>query len=252
MVNDDTFGNPSGAARRTRRRVASDQVAVPSACGMGVRAASRRMRSRTGVSSVVGWPPPCRGSSAANPSRLNRATRFGDGVPALAARRSGGPLVVGPACNHQEHNGVGEANGSCGVRPIQASQVVILLTSERAKRIITAAGHGTPGRVSYPNMVVEGLVLAMSEASDPLSTQPVSVVTSNDQSSRQKSNRKYWLWRIGKLPTDPCCVLGVGSRCSTRKYGAVTEAIGPALPRDGPKVSPSRSAPCGPQWGTGC
>ena len=45
MVNVETAGNPSGAARRTRRRIASDHVAVPSASGVGVRAASRRMRS---------------------------------------------------------------------------------------------------------------------------------------------------------------------------------------------------------------
>jgi hypothetical protein len=52
MVNVDTFGNPSGAARSTRRRMASDQVAVPSAAGVGVRAASCKRRSRCGSSGM--------------------------------------------------------------------------------------------------------------------------------------------------------------------------------------------------------
>src|SRR5207237_7770777 len=46
MVEVETWGRPSGAARRTRRRIASDQVAVPSRSGVGVRAASRRLRPR--------------------------------------------------------------------------------------------------------------------------------------------------------------------------------------------------------------
>jgi hypothetical protein len=50
MVNVEMAGNPSGAARRSRRRMVRDQVAVPSASGVGVRAASRGMRSRAGVS----------------------------------------------------------------------------------------------------------------------------------------------------------------------------------------------------------
>src|SRR5205085_8729003 len=49
MVNVETLGNPSGAARSTRRRIVSDQVAVPSASGVGVRATSRRIRSVAAV-----------------------------------------------------------------------------------------------------------------------------------------------------------------------------------------------------------
>jgi hypothetical protein len=50
MVNVETFGNPSGAPRRTRRGIVSDQVAVPSVSGVGVRATSRGIRSRAAVS----------------------------------------------------------------------------------------------------------------------------------------------------------------------------------------------------------
>lgn len=50
MVNVETLGNPSGAARSTRRRVVRDQVPVPSASGVGVRAASRRIRARAAAS----------------------------------------------------------------------------------------------------------------------------------------------------------------------------------------------------------
>src|SRR5262249_30018058 len=42
MVNVETLGSPSGAARRTRRRIVSDHVAVPSAAAVGGRATSRR------------------------------------------------------------------------------------------------------------------------------------------------------------------------------------------------------------------
>ena len=83
MVNVETLGSPSGAARRTRRRVASDQVAVPSLTGGGVRAASRRMRSRADASYVAFDPPPCRGSRTATPTRLNRATRWDTASPLL-------------------------------------------------------------------------------------------------------------------------------------------------------------------------
>jgi hypothetical protein len=58
MVNVETFGSPPGAARSTRRRMVSDQVAVPSASGVGVRAASRRIRSRAAASEVGVCPPP--------------------------------------------------------------------------------------------------------------------------------------------------------------------------------------------------
>ncbi len=83
MVKVETRGSPSGAARNARRRTVSDQVAVPSRCGVGVRAASRRMRSRAGAPYVGGWPPPCRGVTAASPSRLNRATRWDTASPLL-------------------------------------------------------------------------------------------------------------------------------------------------------------------------
>jgi hypothetical protein len=50
MVKVETAGSPSGAERRARRRVASDYMAMPSASGVGVRVASRKIRSR-----AVAW-----------------------------------------------------------------------------------------------------------------------------------------------------------------------------------------------------
>lgn len=52
MVNVQTFGSPSGAARKTRRRIVSHHAVVLSASGIGVRSASRRIRSRAAVSQV--------------------------------------------------------------------------------------------------------------------------------------------------------------------------------------------------------
>ena len=49
MVNVETLGKPSAAPRRARRNKVSDQVAVPSAAGVGVREASRKIRSRSAV-----------------------------------------------------------------------------------------------------------------------------------------------------------------------------------------------------------
>ena len=45
IVAVETLGRPSGAARSVFRRFESDQVAVPSALGVGVRAASAAIRA---------------------------------------------------------------------------------------------------------------------------------------------------------------------------------------------------------------
>src|SRR4051794_6510762 len=74
MVYVLTSGSPSSALRSARCSVVSDQVAVLSRSRSGVRCTSARMRSRSAAPYFTREPPPWRGSTAASPSRLNRAT----------------------------------------------------------------------------------------------------------------------------------------------------------------------------------
>jgi len=74
MVYGLTSGSPSSALRSARGSIVNDQVAVWSRSRSGVRCTSARIRSRSAAPYLPLGPPPCRGSTAASPSRLNRAT----------------------------------------------------------------------------------------------------------------------------------------------------------------------------------
>ena len=74
MVYVLTSGSPSSALRSARWSVVNDQVAVLSRSRSGVRRTSVKIRSRSAAPYLTLGPPPCRGSMAASPSRLNRAT----------------------------------------------------------------------------------------------------------------------------------------------------------------------------------
>src|SRR5215213_9955290 len=74
MVYVLTSGSPSSALRSARCSVVSDQVAVLSRSRSGVRRTSARIRSRSAAPYFILGPPPCRGSTAASPSRSNRPT----------------------------------------------------------------------------------------------------------------------------------------------------------------------------------
>lgn len=76
-----TWGKPSAAVRSARCKVTSDHVAVPSRWRSGGRWNSARMRSRSAGPYTGVGPPPCRGSSAGRPSRLNRATNCATASP---------------------------------------------------------------------------------------------------------------------------------------------------------------------------
>jgi hypothetical protein len=92
-----TRGRPSGARRKARRRVVSDQVAVPSRSRSGARRNSRRMRARSAGPYRTGGPPPCRVSSAASPSRLNRATSRATPSPERRPARRAAVVYDAPA-----------------------------------------------------------------------------------------------------------------------------------------------------------
>src|SRR5215213_8616862 len=81
MVYVLTAGSPSSALRSARCSVVSDQVAVLSRSRSGVRRTSARMRSRSAGPYATLKPPPWRGSTAASPSRLNRATSSATASP---------------------------------------------------------------------------------------------------------------------------------------------------------------------------
>src|SRR3954451_5805446 len=74
MVYVLTSGSPPSVLRSARWSVVSDQVAVWSRSRSGVRRTSARMRSRSVAPYLTLAPPPWRGSTAASPSWLNRAT----------------------------------------------------------------------------------------------------------------------------------------------------------------------------------
>src|SRR5215210_450577 len=71
-----TVGSPSDAVRKARCKVVNDQVAVPSCSRSGGRWNSWRMRSCSITPYRRTGPPRCRGSTAASPSRLKRATSW--------------------------------------------------------------------------------------------------------------------------------------------------------------------------------
>ena len=97
MVYVLTSGSPSSARRSARWSVVSDQVAVWPRSRSGVRPTSARIRSRSAAPYVILGPPPWRGSTAANPSRLNRATNAPTASPERRPTRRAASVYEHPS-----------------------------------------------------------------------------------------------------------------------------------------------------------
>jgi len=97
MVSVLPAGSPSSAVRSARWSVVNDQVAVWSRSRSGVRRTSARMRSRSAAPDFTLGPPPWRGSTAASPSRLNRATSSPTASPARPPTRPAASVYEQPS-----------------------------------------------------------------------------------------------------------------------------------------------------------
>ena len=97
MVYVLTSGSPSSARRSARWSVVNDQVAVLSRARSGVRRTSARIRSRSAAPYLILGPPPWPGSTAASPSRLNRATNSPTASPERRPTRRAASVYEHPA-----------------------------------------------------------------------------------------------------------------------------------------------------------
>ena len=97
MVYVLTAGSPSSALRSARWSVVSDQVAVWSRSRSGGRRTSARIRSRSAAPYWILGPPPWRGSTAASPSRLNRATSAATASPERRPTRRAASVYEAPS-----------------------------------------------------------------------------------------------------------------------------------------------------------
>ena len=118
MVYVLTRGSPSSARRSACRSVVNDQVAVRSRSRSGVRRASARMRSRAAAPYRTLGPPPWRGSTAARPSRLNRATNSPTASPERRPTRLAASVYEHPSATASSARArVTSADGALVARP---------------------------------------------------------------------------------------------------------------------------------------
>ena len=118
MVYVLTAGSPSSALRSARWSVVSDQVAVRSRSRSGVRRTSARIRSRSAAPYLTLGPPPWRGSTAANPSWLNRATSSPTASPERRPTRRAASVYEPPSATASRARArVTSAAGALVARP---------------------------------------------------------------------------------------------------------------------------------------
>ena len=153
MVYVETFGRPSGAARSVRCRVESDQVAVPSASGVGARPASAAIRAR--CLRAVGRPPAAAvaGRQRGEALGVEAGDEVGDGVAGAAADGAGRVLVVVAGGDGQEDLGPDDLGGRGGLRAAELDQFLPLRLGQLAERVLLAAGHGGLPGVQRPPII---------------------------------------------------------------------------------------------------
>ena len=128
---------------------------MPSASGVGARAASAAIRAR--VLRAVGRPPPAAvaGRQGGEALGVEAGDEVGDGVAGAAADGAGGVLVVVAAGDGQEDLGADDLGGRGGLRAAELVQFLPLRLGQLAERVLLLAGHGglrgARGRHRTPN-----------------------------------------------------------------------------------------------------
>ncbi len=150
MVYVLTSGSPSSALRSARWSVVSDHVAVLSRSRSGVRRTSARMRPRSAAPYFTLGPPPWRGSTAARPSRLNRATNSPTASPERRPTRRAASVYEHPSATASSARarvtipaGALAARPSCS-RPARSSSVGARSGSFRRRLIARLPNDGIP------------------------------------------------------------------------------------------------------------